>query len=293
MRYLLSCLLVITLVGCAAKPRHYNDGVGKRPLYLSLYTDGTYFLRHEGTAPYPNPDERGIWFDLTNDSIVESLSHELIALMPHDEARPVRYAKVNVEPSPLGNLKLFDNLKSSYLDSLDVSNIQIEKRFVDKGGCRSAQDSADNSPRSKEELQQRLKELLALRDPGPLSREEYSSLTQQPYPRKPFLESDVASQAYFAGFRNGFAKSKREPGQLYVRIKLSGSIIDAAKDAGFSAGMMGDLSQLTDAERKEILAWETIYEEVSMWPYMQNAELELDFKIKTALEELDAIEKTE
>lgn len=293
MRYLLGCMLAITLVGCATQPRQYNDGVGKRPLYLTLYPDGTYFLRHEGTAPYPNPDERGLWFDLTNETITESLSHGLVALKPHDEAKTVRFASVNEEPSAFGNLRLFDNLRSAYAASSDVSNVQLDKQAADEAANPPARDTAGNSRESGEKMRQRRKEIRAVLDPGPLSREEYRKLTQPPYSREPFLENEMASKAYFNGFRRGFALKTREPGQLASSVRLSGSMIDAARDAGFSAGLLGYLSELSDTEREEVDEWKQKYKEASVWPYKQNAKLENDLKIRAALEQLDAIKETE
>ena len=150
--------------------------------------------------------------------------------------------------------------------------------------------AADSEELSEQAKEQRLKELLAQMDPGPLTREEYRTLTAHPYAREPFQDNTFASQAYFNGFRSGFAIRTREPGQLVYRGRLSGSIVDAANDAGFSAGITGDMSQLTLAEKHEVETWKQHYEEVSMWPYLQNANSEIELKFNEILNPPDSNE---
>lgn len=136
-----------------------------------------------------------------------------------------------------------------------------------------------------EAKRENLRKMLALIDPGPLTKEEYKSLTRPPYSREPFLNNELASQMYFNGYRRGFALRAREPGQLALSVRISGSVIDAARDTGFSAGLMGYASQLTDAEKQEVEDWKRKYEEVSMWPYFSNAESEMRIKFRSLLED--------
>ena len=155
-------------------------------------------------------------------------------------------------------------------------------------GIQGDQSAASHPEAREEEKLDELRIVLAQLDPGPLSKDEYRSLTRHPYSRDPFLENPLASQAYFNGFRSGFAQRTRQPGQLVFRGKLSGSLIDAADDAGFSAGITGELSQLSGAERQEVNDWKRKYKEVSMWPFISNIESEIKIKMQLLTEEEDS-----
>lgn len=268
MRYLLVCILAITFVGCAAEPKHYNTGLSKNPTVLTLNPQGDYYLRKEGVMSGLWLPEHGEWW-LINENVV--------LLLPDQDGKPEHYARISEERTPFGNLSFYKDLRPALANDPQSQRPAVLEMKDEQVDADEKQKGPNKELEEKRVTKDELEKLIAQLNPGPLSKEEYRSLTRHPYSRKPFLENRFASQAYFDGFRVGFAKRTREPGQITIWGKRSGSIIDAANKAGFSAGITGDLSQLTDAEKQEVNEWKQKYKDVSMWPYasIHQSELEL------------------